>query len=151
MATVAIVLGILGICISWVPTAGWSGLAMGIFSCVMGLRMLTAGQEGQWHKGSETCALLLGIPASSLSLAYQVKHADGALDRFLYPLPLSTAAVVLGLAALAAVFGIVTAKKKVRSVGLVLASLAVAALSLSGAFALTTADREYEDRISAGE
>jgi hypothetical protein len=101
--------------------------------------------------GSGTCALLLGIPASSLSLAYQVKHADGALDRFLYPLPLTTAAVVLGLAALAAVLGIVAAKKKVRSVGLVLASLGIAVLSLSGAVALTTADRAHENIISTPE
>ncbi len=142
MGTVSIVLGIIGICISWLPAIGWSGVLFGIVGWVLGILSVTHWHRKPGYTGWGISGIVLGGSSASLSLAYQIKHAAGALDALHVPLSAPFAAGVMITAAMVTALAMILARVKGKTIGVVLASLAVAIMSLSGAWALTTADRD---------
>ena len=148
MGTASIVLGILGICIWWVPGIGWLGAVMGVLGCALGIPSIT-----HWyHKAGYTpwgiSGLVLGVTAFDLSVAFQLKHAAGALGALVFSIaPITAALVCFGASALCAA-GLVLARKKSRAAGIAVSATALALLMTVSAAALVTADRAYEENLA---
>jgi hypothetical protein len=147
LGTLSIVLGIIGICIGWLPVLGWSGMLLGISGCVLGVLSITHWHAKSGYTGWGISGVVLGVTSGNLALAYQIKHAGGALDGLYVPLSAPAACGLFGGAGLIAALGIVLARKGKRSIGLALAGIAITALILSGAWGLTTVDREMEGAV----
>ena len=141
MGTLSIVLGIIGICIGWLPGVGWSGVPLGLSGAALGVLAITHWHAKAGYTGWGVSGIVLGVTSTSLSLAYQIKHAAGALDPLYVSLSTPTAGAVIGVTAAAIVLGVVLARKRRGGPGLLLAWAAIAILSLSGAWTLTAADR----------
>lgn len=144
MGTVAIVMGIIGICIGWLPIIGWSGVVLGVVGSVLGILSITHWYTKAGYTGWGVSGIVLGITSASLAIAYQIKHAAGALDALYVSVSIPTAAIVVTGTAAAIVIGIVIARRQKPYIGLMMASLAVTLLSISAAWMLTTADRALE-------
>jgi hypothetical protein len=140
----SLILGIVGYCICWLPGVGWLGVAMGVVACGLGIPSLTHWFARSGYTAWGVSGTILGAGTISLGLAYQAKHAGGALDYLLYPLATPTAYLLIGALIGVAVFGVVLSRLKTRMPGAVVALVAVAGVALSGAWALSTADREFE-------
>ena len=148
MGTVSIVFGIIGMCTSWLPVVGWLGVPLGVVGCGLGVLSATHWYAKPGYTGWGISGVVLGLLSSNLSLAYQIKHAAGALDSLHVALSPLLAVLIFTAGGLVAALGMVLARKKKHAVGLTLAYLALAGLSLSGAWALTTADRALESELS---
>jgi hypothetical protein len=141
LGTLSIVLGIISICIGWLPGVGWSGVLLGFLGAALGVVTITHWHAKAGYTGWGICGIVLGVTSTSLSLAYQIKHAAGALDTLYVSLSTPAAGAAIGATAAIIVLGVVLARKRRGGPGLLLAWAAIAVLSLSGAWALTAADR----------
>ncbi len=130
--------------ICWVPGVGWLGALTGVLGCVFGVPSITHWFHKPGYAPWGISGLILGITGADLSLAYQIKYAEGALDSLV--VALSPVAAIAGFAVAAAVCaaGLVLARTKNRSAGVVVAGAALAALVLVGTWGLVTADRQVE-------
>ena len=144
MGVLSLILGMLGVCICWLPVAGWLGIVMGAFSCALGVLAITRWFKKTGNTGFGVAGVFLGTIALSLGLAFQVKHAHGDLDMLFFPLnpPMSYLSIA-GFAALVAI-SLMFSRLKARNVGALMSALSLVALVVSASWALTTADREYQ-------
>ena len=141
MGVTSLVLGIMGVCICWLPYVGWLGMAMGAGAGVLGVMSITHWFERPGYLGWGIAGMMLSTVAISMGLAYQIKHTAGALDDLVYPLPTPLAYYVLGAGLLLVVLGLALARLKSRTLGMLIGVLAIIGLDISGGWALTTADR----------
>ena len=146
MGTASIVLGMLGLCICWVPGLGWLGAVMGVLGCAAGVPSITRWYYKPGYAPWGISGLVLGVASADLSAAFQIKYTQGALDRAVFSIsPEKAVAISIAAGALCAV-GLVIARKKQnrRAVGILLTSAALVSLMAVGTSALVTADRQYE-------
>jgi len=141
MAVTALIIGMIGVCICWLPGVGWLGVACGLTSGVLAVPSITHFHERPGYTGWGVAGIFLSIAASSLGLAYQVKHMSGALDALVVPLPVPLAYYVLGGGGVLIIIGLVLARTKARLPGAIIAGLALAATIVVASWSLTTADR----------
>jgi hypothetical protein len=141
MAVTSLIIGIAGVCLCWLPWVGWLGVVLGLAGCALAVPSITHWYEGQGYTGWGIAGIILGGTASSVGLAYQIKHLAGALDGLVVPLaaPLSEYLFAGGIALI--VVGLLIARLKARGAGAILAGLAVAATILVATWGMTTADR----------
>jgi hypothetical protein len=141
LGTTALVLGIIGVCICWIPVVGWLGVVMGMGACLLGVPSVTHWFERPGYTGWGIAGISLGSVATGLGFAYQVKHADGRFDFLLYPLGVPQAYWIMGIAAALIIAGLFLARLKTKIIGAIVAGVAIAVLSICMGWSLTTADR----------
>lgn len=141
MGTAALILGIFGLCISWLPGVGWLGVAAGLAACAIGVPSITHWFRRPGHTGWGAASIMTGSVAASVGFAYQVKHAQGALDFLVQSLPAPEAYLALAGALVVVAAGLVVARRKGRRFGVAIAAVGILALVVAGGWSLTTADR----------
>lgn len=144
---IAMCLGIIGVCTSWIPGAGWAGVALSLGAIVLGVPAIGGAFTRLGSIGYGISATVLGAAGLAWGLACQIKHLAPALDGLLVPLALPEAWVVLGAAFAVATAGSLLMRTRVRILGFVLAFAAVGAFCASGAWALTTAERAMTGQV----
>ena len=142
MGLASMILGILSVSICWLPGIGWLGVALGAISCVLGVLATSRSRPGTGAVGFAISGLCIDVVGVPVGLAFQIKHAGGALDMLFRPLPLPEAYCAIGVLALLVGLGLALAKFKARFLGDLLALLALAGLLLVGGWTLITADRQ---------
>ncbi|MDD5306113.1 MAG: hypothetical protein PHU25_02220 [Deltaproteobacteria bacterium] len=146
---IAMCLGIIGVCVSWIPGYGWIGVALSIAGIVLGVPAIGGAFDRLGSIGYGISGTVLGSAGLAWGLACQVKHAAPSLDGLLVPLAPPQAWIALCAAFAVAVAGALLMRTRVRILGFVLAFAAVAGLCVSGAWALTTADRAMRPGAAA--
>ena len=149
MGVISLVLGMAGLCIFWIPYFGWLGVLMGVVACALGVPSITHWYERLGYTGWGTAGISLGCITVPMGIAYGIKHAAGALDVIYRPLPTPTSFCIVGVSVGLIVAGLLIARFKSRSVGIVLAYLALAVFFVTGSWALTTADRALQQSEAA--
>jgi hypothetical protein len=141
LGVAALVISLLGYSICWIPGVGWLGCLMGVISCALGITALVHWFQRPHYTAYGISAVLIGSFATGLALAFQVKHAAGALDFLLFSSATPTA--YYSITAMVAVFvsGILLARLKSKPAGVVLATLAIIALMVTTGSTLHTADQ----------
>jgi hypothetical protein len=113
MGTTALILGIVGICLSWIPVVGWFGVALGVAAWGLGIPSVVKWYERPGYTGWGAASIVLGLAGVSLGFAFQVKHADGGLSGWIVRLPVD-AVLAGGACVLAGVIAcLVVARGKV--------------------------------------
>ncbi len=149
MGTASIVLGIIGICISWIPYVGWGGVVLGLLGLSASIPSITHWHPKPGYTGWGISGLFLGYWSISLGLAYQTKYADGALDHLVFPFSLSQlipATVILGMIT---AFGLYLSRSKRKNIGLLISACAMLTISFLSGWTLITADKAYEQAQQA--
>lgn len=139
----------MGVCICWLPTVGWLGVALGAVACGLGIPSVTHWYRRSGSTGFGIAGNILAGIAISVGFAYQIKHAKGGLDFLYAPLRVPEAYVALGLSTIFFVAGLVLARKLSRPIGVVVAAVSVAAFVVAAGWALTTADRALLAEIAS--
>jgi len=142
LATTSIVLGILGMAISWLPIVGWIGLAMGLVACAIGMLSFSYWYEKKVYTGLGISGVFLGIMASCVSLSYQIKYATPSLDILYYPTSIVNTYLYSTVSVILIALGLFVTRYKKQNIGLVIVSVAIISLSFSLTSALLTTDRE---------
>ena len=144
LGTASIVLSIIGISISWIPYVGWSGVLLGVLGLSASIPSITHWHQKPGYTGWGISGLFLGFWSFSLGLAYQIKYAEGALDYLVVPVVVSQlipATIILGVIV---ALGLFWARVHHRNAGVLIAAVAMLAISLLSGWTLITADRAYE-------
>ncbi|MCP4604358.1 MAG: hypothetical protein GY847_28190 [Proteobacteria bacterium] len=144
MGVTSLVLGIAGLCFCWVPYIGWLGVLMGVVACALGVPSITNWYERPGYTGWGTAGITLGSVTVIMGIAYGIKHAAAALDVVYYPLHTPTSFYIVGVSVGLIIGGLLLARLKSRSFGVVIAYLALAVFFVTGSWALTTADRAFQ-------
>jgi hypothetical protein len=124
---------------------------MGVFSCALGITALIHWFHRPHYTAYGISAVLIGSFATSLALAYQVKHAGGDLDFLLFSFATPLAYYGITAIVVVLVLGILLARLKSKSVGAVLAALAAVVLMETTGSALHTADRAIEPQCETND
>lgn len=143
MGTIAIVLSIIGICISWLPGIGWLAVPLGILGLFASILSIACWHYRPGYTGWGISGLFLGVWSVSLGLAYQIKYSDGVLDHLVLPLSLNTVALCWLVSGIATAIGLYLARAKWRHVGIFLSASALIAVILVSTWGILTADQAY--------
>ncbi len=149
VGVISLVLGMVGLCIFWIPYVGWLGVIMGVVASALGVPSITNWYERPGYTGWGTAGIFLGCVTVPMGIAYGIKHAAGALDVIYCPLPTPSSFYIVGASLGLIVAGLLLARFKSRSVGIALAYLALAGFFVTGSWALTTADRALQQSEAA--
>jgi len=137
----SLALSLIGISLGWLPGLGWLGFAIAAAAVALGVRGISDRRVGAAGCGYDTAGNMIGGFALPWSLAFQIKHAGGALDVLVIPWPLDRLiAIALG-AALVFWIAQIAGRWKARALFVSLAVAAALAFTAAGASALTLGDR----------
>ena len=75
MGIAALILGILGVVLSWIPIVGWVGVVLALVAIILGLLTLKKGK-----KGMGIAALILGVVGFGWGLYVQIQTMMFASD-----------------------------------------------------------------------
>jgi len=152
MGYASLILGIVAVCICWVPQLGWLGVALSLVAGVIGVPCVTHRYAHQGYTGWGIAGIGLGFFSFSIGVVFQIKHAGAALDGVLGALPVPQAWGAIGGSALLFSLAMVAARRwpAKRTPWAAVAVVAVVICYLAGATALETADRAYQARTAPG-
>ena len=141
----SLILGIIGLSLSWIPQVGWLGVALGLAAHGFGLR-------ASFRPGSSISLHLLGISGTVIAylavatgLAWQIQHAAGAADALLVEVPLPLFYYVAGGLALVVAVGFAVGRLRAGVPGAVIAALGFLGVSVVSAWLLTLEDRRLRE------
>lgn len=144
MNVMSLVLGLSGLMVCWPPTWGWIGIAIALAGCGFSFRGFADARTTPGDLGYNIAGFAMGSWGVVWGVALQIKHATGAIDLLLLPLPAKT--LLIGSAAAIAVFwaSAFVSRRIARKPLLALAAIALLALFAIGASALVLTDRAFE-------
>lgn len=140
--TLSLVLAMVGITLSWIPGAwGWFGTALCVAAIFIGVRGMTDRRCPGGAVGMDIAGNMIAGFALPWGLAFQIKHADGAMDGLLIQLPLQTLLIAAGASALVFWAAQIVGRFRLRILLAVVTVAAIAAFTAFGTSAWTLADR----------
>lgn len=142
MHVLSLALSLVGISLGWLPGIGWLGFAISATAVALGVRGISDRRVGPAGIGYDTAGNFIGGFSLPWIVAFQIKHAGGALDVLLIPWPLDgLIAITLG-AALVFWVAQIAGRWKARAPFVALAVAAALAFTAAGASAWTVGDRQ---------
>jgi hypothetical protein len=132
---------LLGISLGWLPGIGWLGFAIAAAAVALGVRGISDRRVGAAGCGYDTAGNVIGGFALPWSLAFQIKHAGGALDGLLIPWPIDRLIAIALIAVLVFWVAQIAGRFKMRALFVSLAIAAALAFTAAGASAWTLGDR----------
>jgi hypothetical protein len=138
----SLALSLVGISFGWLPGIGWLGLAVSATAVALAIRGISDRRTGPAGVGYDTAGNFIGGFSLPWIVAFQIKHAGGALDALLIPWPTDRLiAIALG-AALVFWVAQIAGRWKARALFVSLAVAAALAFTAAGASAWTLGDRQ---------
>jgi len=144
MGLLSLVLGMVGVCLSWLPYVGVLALFLGIASLFVGLLITTAPQVKETHWLYGIPGLFTAFVTVVLSLVYRQKFAHGQFDSWLVSMDISLSVVVAGSCVAAFLGSMIFARKKNRQAGVAMAVVFFLTLCVVTSWALVELDKTYE-------
>jgi hypothetical protein len=143
----SLVLGLSGVLACWPPGWGWIGIALALAGCAFSFRGFADVRTTRGDLGYNIAGFILGSWGVVWGAAMQIKHAGGAIDALLLPLPVETLSIAM-LVSIAVFWASAFASRRIARAGLLaLAAIALLAVFATASSALVLADRIY---VSAG-
>jgi hypothetical protein len=147
----SLALSLIGISIGWLPGIGWLGFAISAAAVGLGVRGISDRRTGPAGCGYDTAGNLIGGFALPWIVAFQIKHAGGALDGLLLPWTIERLIAVTAAAALVFWAAQIAGRWRARAAFVAVALAAALAFTAAGASAWTSGDREpAPNRAQAG-
>jgi hypothetical protein len=137
----SLALSLVGISLGWLPGVGWLGFAIAAAAVALGVRGISDRRVGAAGCGYDTAGNAIGGFALPWSLAFQIKHASGALDCLLIPWPLDRLIAIALISTLVFWVAQIAGRFKARALFVSLAIAAALAFTAVGASAWTFGDR----------
>jgi hypothetical protein len=137
----SLALSLIGISFGWLPGIGWLGFAVSATAVALGVRGISDRRTGPAGCGYDTAGNCIGGFSLPWIVAFQIKHAGGALDALLIPWPLE---LLIGIALGAAIVFWVSqifGRWRARALFVSIAVAAALAFTAAGASAWTFGDR----------
>lgn len=141
MGPLPIILGIVGLCVCWLPGVGWIGVALGALACGSGVPSVIYWFKKDGYAGWGIAGITIGAFTTSLGLAYQVKHSFGQLDILSFTIEVPVALGVGLCAVIVTAIAMWLGARKQLFVMVLVAYVAVATIIAVASSALTTFDR----------
>ena len=141
MHVLSLALSLIGISIGWLPGVGWLGLAISAAAVALAVRGLSDRRTGPAGVGYDTAGNAIGGFSLPWIVAFQIKHAAGALDGLLIPWPLDRLIAIALIAAALFWAAQIAGRWKARALFVSLAIAAALTFTAAGASAWTLGDR----------
>ena len=142
MHVLSLALSLVGISLGWLPGVGWLGFAISATAVALAIRGISDRRTGAAGIGYDTAGNFIGGFSLPWIVAFQIKHAGGALDALLIPWPVERLIAIALAAALAFWVAQIAGRWRARALFVSLAVAAALAFTAAGASAWTLGDRQ---------
>lgn len=140
----SLVIGFSGLLVCWPPHWGWIGIAVALTGCGFSFRGFADPRTTPGDLGYNIAGFAMGSWGVVWGVAMQIKHAGGAIDMLLLPLPVKIL-LIASVSAIAVFWTVTFASRRVaRKPLLAIAAVALLVIFAAGSSALVLADRAFD-------